>query len=224
MSAQVAAFPQTDFIRTLNKLSQPLPANQIKNRFGWTGKQGEAHYVDYVEWFTVADILDRECPEWSHTVKNIQQIGDFAVCTVALTIDGVTREGVGTGEAHSEMGIKGAESDALKRAAVKFGVARGLYKEDEVEGAHQERKAQAFTSSRGPASIKEPLAHDLDDLVTPRQLVAIQAISKALGIDADEECRTVFDKVNTVKELSRKAASSFIDYLKAKQIDKQLAK
>jgi len=46
------------------------------------------------------------------------------------TISGVTREGVGTGLADSETGIKKAEHDALKRAAVKFGVVRDCYWDD----------------------------------------------------------------------------------------------
>ena len=51
-------------------------------------------------------------------VKDIRQIGDIITVTVAITIDGVTREGVGTGIAESEMGIKKAEHDALKRAGL----------------------------------------------------------------------------------------------------------
>src|SRR5581483_8857474 len=118
-----------DFRQVLTKLSQPFPADDIKRRFGWSDQQGNAHYVDYVEWHTVADLLDQVYPSWSHSVKNVQQIGDFVAVTVAITIEGITREGVGTGAAFSEMGIKKAEHDALKRAAVKFGVARGLYKD-----------------------------------------------------------------------------------------------
>ena len=80
--------------------------------------------VEYVEWHTVADILDEHAPNWTHSVKDIRPMGEIVTVTVAITIDGVTREWIGTGKAISETGIKKAEHDALKRAAVKFGIAR----------------------------------------------------------------------------------------------------
>ena len=76
----------------------------------------------------VAARLDETAPDWSHSVKDIRQIGEVITVTVAITINGITREGVGTGLAGSELGIKKAEHDALKRAGVKFGIARDLYK------------------------------------------------------------------------------------------------
>ncbi|HRH46560.1 MAG TPA: Rad52/Rad22 family DNA repair protein, partial [Pyrinomonadaceae bacterium] len=86
---------------------------------------------DYIEWHTVAEILDIVFPRWTHSIKEIKQIEKFVSVTVVITIDGVSREGLGTGEATSEQGIKKAEHDALKRAAVKFGIARDLRVKDE---------------------------------------------------------------------------------------------
>ena len=79
--------------------------------------------------------------EHSVIVPSVPASGGVLIVTVtvAITIDGITREGLGTGYADSEMGIKKAEHDALKRAAVKFGIARELYKKEsdtiEREGA-----------------------------------------------------------------------------------------
>ncbi|HYG79387.1 MAG TPA: Rad52/Rad22 family DNA repair protein, partial [Pyrinomonadaceae bacterium] len=127
------------FTNTLRALKQQVDPNVIKTREGWKDRQGNTHMVEYVEWHTVADILDRVAPTWQHAVRNVVQIGDMVAVTAAITIDGVTREGVGTGTADSEMGIKKAEHDALKRAAVKFGIARELYQREseviEKEGA-----------------------------------------------------------------------------------------
>src|SRR3712207_7627590 len=53
-------------------------------------------------WHAVADILDRVAPTWSHSVRGIAQIGDMVAVTAAITIDGVTREGVGTGNSDNE--------------------------------------------------------------------------------------------------------------------------
>jgi hypothetical protein len=120
-----------DFAQLLQRLSRGLNKADIKQREGWRDRKGQMHFVDYVEWQTVADLLDRLIPDWSHAVRDIMQVGNFVAVTVALTLNGVTREGVGTGAADSETGIKKAEHDALKRAAVKFGIARDLYRDDE---------------------------------------------------------------------------------------------
>jgi hypothetical protein len=90
--------------------------------------------------------------------RDIKQIGDIFTVTVAITIDNVTREGIGTGSAESELGIKKAEHDALKRAAVKFGIARELYKKEsdviEREGAVQTQQEQDFRQIRLRAAFR----------------------------------------------------------------------
>lgn len=197
------------FTTTLRALKQQVDPNFIKTREGWTDRQGNTHMVEYVEWHTVADILDRIAPTWQHAVRNVVQLGDIAVVTAAITIDGVTREGVGTGTSESEMGIKKAEHDALKRAAVKFGIARELYqRESEVI----ERQGAATQPGQMP---RDPLAKSMADLVTPKQLGMIRALAREAGVDAEEECQSVL-RCKT-DELSKRAASSFIDHLKGLQ-------
>ena len=197
------------FTNTLRALKQQVDPNFIKTREGWTDRQGNTHMVEYVEWHTVADILDRIAPTWQHAVRNVVQLGDIAVVTAAITIDGVTREGVGTGTSESEMGIKKAEHDALKRAAVKFGIARELYqRESEVI----ERQGSASQPGQMP---RDPLAKSMADLVTPKQLGMIRALAREAGVDPEEECQSVL-RCKT-DELSKRAASSFIDHLKGLQ-------
>jgi hypothetical protein len=167
--------------------------------------------VDYVEWHTVADILDETAPNWAHTIRDIKQMGDVTMVIVAITIDGVTREGIGTGSGESELGIKKAEHDALKRAAVKFGIARELYRKEsdviERDGAVQPQNDGGFPSN--------PVAKSLGDLVTAKQLGMIRALARENHIDADEECQTVMQC--KTDELSKKAASSFIQHLQTGQ-------
>lgn len=200
-----------NFTTTLRELRKNVDPELVKQREGWRDRNGNTHYVDYVEWHTVADILDENAPNWSHTVKDIRQIGDIFTVTVAITIDNVTREGIGTGTAESELGIKKAEHDALKRAAVKFGIARDLYKKEsdtiEREGAVPTPSNDGF-----PAN---PIAKSLMDLVTAKQLGMIRAISREIGIDVDEECQNVMQC--KTDELSKKAASSFIQHLQDMQ-------
>jgi len=198
------------FTNTLRALRQQVDPNNVKTREGWTDRSGNMHMVEYIEWHTVADILDRVTPTWSHSVRNVTQIGDMVAVTAAITIDGVTREGVGTGTAESEMGIKKAEHDALKRAAVKFGIARELYqRESEVI-----EKEGTAPQSQFP---RDPLAKSMADLVTPKQLGMIRALAREAQVDVEEECQTVL-RCKT-DELSKRAASSFIDHLKGLQHD-----
>jgi hypothetical protein len=204
----VAPIVPLAFTNTLRALKQQVDPNVIKTREGWRDRNGNTHMVEYIEWHTVADILDRVAPTWEHAVRNVVQIGDMVAVTAAITIDGVTREGVGTGTAESEMGIKKAEHDALKRAAVKFGIARELYQR-ESEVIEKEGTAPASEFPR------DPLAKSMADLVTPKQLGMIRALAREAGVDVEEECQSVL-RCKT-DELSKRAASSFIDHLKGLQ-------
>ena len=197
------------FANTLRTLRQPIDPRLIKTREGWVDRQGNTHIIEYVEWHTVADLLDRITPTWSHSVRGIVQIGDMVAITAAITVDGVTREGVGTGTADNETGIKKAEHDALKRAAIKFGIARDLYqRESEVI----EKQGGAPQAGEFP---RDPLAKSMSDLVTAKQLGMIRALGREAGIDVDDECLAVL-RCRT-EELSKRAASSFIDHLKNTQ-------
>jgi hypothetical protein len=205
-----------NFTSTLKELRKNVDPNLVKQREGWRDRNGNTHYVDYVEWHTVADILDENAPNWSHAVKDIRQIGDIFTVTVAITIDGVTREGIGTGTAESELGIKKAEHDALKRAAVKFGIARDLYKK---ESDAIEHAGAVPTPTNDGGYPSNPIARSLSDLVTAKQLGMIRAIAREIGVDPDEECNSVMQC--KTDELSRKAASSLIQHLQDMQKGQQ---
>lgn len=198
------------FDNLLRKLRQPIEPRLIKSREGWTDHDGNTHFIEYVEWHTVADILDRVTPNWSHAVRSIQQIGDLVAIVASITIENVTREGVGTGDAGSEIGIKKAEHDALKRAAIKFGIARDLYQR-EADVTYQQISAK--TEKNG--FPREPLARTLADLITPRQINLIRAIGRDSGINIEQECQALLGC--PVEGISKRAASCLIDYLLRKQ-------
>ncbi|MFZ1699648.1 MAG: Rad52/Rad22 family DNA repair protein [Pyrinomonadaceae bacterium] len=195
-----------DFSTTLEELRKTVSPDLIRQRAGRRDRNGNVHMVEYVEWHTVADILDEHAPNWGHTVKDIRPIGEIVTVTVAITIDGVTREGVGTGKTGSETGIKKAEHDALKRAAVKFGIARELYKR-EFEAIDNDYR-QGSSEPRGSV---DPIAKSLGDMVTAKQLGMIRAIARGAGVDAEYECSQKFSC--GVAELSKRAASDLIDHL-----------
>lgn len=216
VTQEEAANNVLNFTSTLKELRKNVDPELVRQREGWRDRNGQVHTVDYVEWHTVADILDETAPNWSHEVKDMRQIGDIFTVTVAITIDGITREGIGTGMAGSELGIKKAEHDALKRAAVKFGIARELYKK---ESDTIEREGSVPPSNNDGGFPANPIAKSLSDLVTAKQLGMIRAMSRETGIDADEECQNVM--ACKTDELSKRAASSFIQHLQDKQKSQQ---
>jgi hypothetical protein len=189
-------------------LHQNVNPDLVKHSVVWHDSKSNIHNIDNIQWQIVADTLDEQAPNWKHTVKDIRQIGNIITVTVAITIDGITREGLGTGLADCEMGIQKAEHDALKRAATKFGFARQLFKE---ESDITEITDEIPFPQKVETYPVNPIAVSLMDLISAKQLGLIRAISREIGVDADKECETVLScKTN---ELSKKAASVFINHL-----------
>lgn len=210
MPIEAATNNVLDFSTTLRELRKTVDPNLVRQRAGRRDRNGNVHMVEYVEWHTVADILDENAPNWGHTVKDIRSIGEIVTVTVAITIDGVTREGIGTGRAINETGIKKAEHDALKRAAVKFGIARELYKREFDSIDHEET---AVISE--PLTAEDPIAKSLGDMVTGKQLNMIRALAREAKLDAERECAQIMHC--GVTELSKRAASDLIEHLQNMQ-------
>src|SRR5262245_10274983 len=200
---------ENGFSSLLKGLTAAISKEDVKQPEGCRDRKGQTHYVHYVEWHTVADLLDRLVPDWSPAVRGIVQIGDFVAATAAITINGVTREGVGTGPADSETGIKKAEHDALKRAAVKFGVARDLYRDE--DGSHDSSKRMRNNTPTAPP--RDPVASSLASLISPNQLALINKLAKRLNLDPEAACQEMY-RAN-LSEISRRAASALIERLNA---------
>ena len=196
-----------DFSTTLRELRKTVDPELVRQRAGRRDRNGNVHMVEYVEWHTVADILDEHAPNWGHTVKDIRPIGDIITVTVAITIDGVTREGVGTGKTASETGIKKAEHDALKRAAVKFGIARELYKR-EFDSIEQDEFA---TTDARPQQAGDPVAKTLGDMITSKQQAMIRGLAREANVDPEAECTQLMHC--GIDELSKRSASDLIEHL-----------
>lgn len=194
------------FSTKLERLRETVDPHLVRQRTGRRDRNGNVHMVEYVEWHTVADILDEYASDWSHSVKDIRAIGDIITVTVAITIDGITREGVGTGKTASETGIKKAEHDALKRAAVKFGIARELYKKE-----FDELDDNAAVAAVPEQKSSDPRASTFGDMISAKQLGMIHATGREHDVDVEAVCREKFGC--SIKELSKRSASSMIDHL-----------
>ncbi|MGH9842212.1 MAG: hypothetical protein ACREEM_25960 [Blastocatellia bacterium] len=148
--------------------------------------------------------LDRLSPNWSHAIHEIVQIGEFVVATASIRIKGAIREGVGTGSASSESGIRKAERDALRHAAFKFGVVRELFRDAEADDVFREDDERPF----------DPLAKTKGDLISPTQLSRIHSLAKQLRLNPEVLCQDTY-KIG-LGEISRTAASALIEYLETK--------
>lgn len=215
----------SDLKETLAQLSQPIDAKLVKQREGWTRRDGSKVMVDYISWSTAADLLDQHAPDWEFDIEEAYYFdaGGYWVCRATITINGVKRRGIGTGQGLDEKAVKKAEHDALKRAAVKFGIGRELYRDDDdaPHGNGFAYHGEAGTSAEGKPQPKpmpaNPLAKSVSELATPKQIVMIRAICRDLDIDVDTELQETMKLECKVEELSRRAASSFIDHLKQLQ-------
>lgn len=106
----------------------------------------------------------------------------------------------------SEINANIANMERLKRGVEQ------MQRESQGQQTEPQQGQRSFQPAPPPANIADPLAKSTGDLVTPKQLGMIRALAREAGLDPDEECRHVF-KCQT-DELSKRAASSFIDHLK----------
>jgi hypothetical protein len=138
-------------------LAAPIPADKIKTRTGSGGRQ-----LAYIQAQTVMDRLDEAVgPEnwWTE----IQMAESWVKCRLTIRFpDGMTlmREGIGgyPDMPAEEDRVKGAASDALKRAGVLFGVARNLYEDHVPDSPGQTARppAQQRQGSWGPPNGSGP--------------------------------------------------------------------
>lgn len=122
----------------LDALSAPFPDAAISWRVGSTnidkktgeprgGKPASGIALAYIDARDVQNRLDTVCGVANWSDKYVETEKGRIICTLAIRIDGewiAKSDGAGDSDVESE---KGAISDALKRAAVKWGIGRYLY-------------------------------------------------------------------------------------------------
>ena len=63
-----------DFSTTLRELRKTVDPDLVRQRAARRDRDGNIQMEDYVEWHTVADILDETAPNWTHEIKNISPL------------------------------------------------------------------------------------------------------------------------------------------------------
>lgn len=118
---KLSELPVSNLKDAISHLRRPFTISAVKFKVQqeWPGPKG-ALIAPYIDARLVSDRLDAIVPDlWSDAYE---PVGGGKALKCKLTVDGITREDVGEGRKEKDL-----HSDALKRAAVKFGVGRFLY-------------------------------------------------------------------------------------------------
>ena len=161
-------------------LREPFPASLI-GKLPRKDKFENEFFLDYVGHAAVTDRLLQVDPEWTWEPMDPPAGFDPAAgIWIRLTIGGVTRIGFGeTSGGFSEADkIKAGISDAIRNAAMRFGVALDLWMKDDVHAsspsaqAPQERKHYT----------RQTAGNNHGDPITERQRKLVYARLKSAGI------------------------------------------
>ena len=107
---------------SIELLGQPTPREKVQQRQGPGGKM-----LDYVDARYVMELLDETVGQENWQREHDIGDGGKVACRIGIKIDGEwVWKADGAGETDIE-GDKGSFSDAFKRAAVNWGIARDLY-------------------------------------------------------------------------------------------------
>lgn len=175
--------------------------------------------LDYVGHAAVTDRLLEVDPTWTWEPMAVDAQG-APVSTngnlwIRLTVLGVTRIGVGDGA-----NAKECISDAIRNAAMRFGVALDLWSKEELEStiADPSMKNEKPSETRPTASTPREGAEPIEDKMSLPQLRKMQAMLTEFGI-ADSEARHRYvreiighDVVKT-SDMTRAEAVKVIDSL-----------
>ncbi len=173
-------------------LDQNIPRDVI------TTRQQSGKSLSYLEGWYVIDRLNQVLgtENWSWSIDRLDTIpGEKMsfICQgeIRAVIDGkeVAKSGLGYGSDKGnfnagEMGSKEAETDAFKRAAMKFGRSLGLAlydKTQEFVGEQQDTQSKPKTSKETPAVAKEP-AKPVTAPAVDKGQVTKSLIKQAFGV------------------------------------------
>ncbi len=179
--------------------------------------------LDYCGHAAVTDRLLKIDPEWNWepfalTPEGLPALDKANNLWIRLTVCGVTRPGVGDGKSAKE-----CIGDAIRNAAMRFGVALDLWSKEELsppdaDATPKEPKPPAATRTVRRASPDSPATRDDPNLLSKPQLSKIVATMNELGMTEKNEVlafveATVGTVVESRAKLTKAQASKLIDAL-----------
>ena len=190
---KVAALRKPFDKKSVGKLPKPYkkdsPKGQCKECNGFHGLP--AMHLDYVGHAAVVDRLLSIDPAWSWepmatSPDGLPMTDAKGNLWIRMTVLGVTRIGVGDGP-----DAKQVVSDALRNAAMRFGVALDLWSKEELESVDHGEVYKATvadnepTTYRRPPAAPPPPADDAEAAITPDQLKTLQTLASKLGMSRE---------------------------------------
>lgn len=191
-----------EWIAIMKALAAPFPADDIELRYEKAGKisAGQSGAVlAYVTARAVQDRLDEVVPgAWQFTYDVLSTgARDIEVVKGRIEVYGLVREDVG--DAPNLEKSKGAVSDAMKRAAVQWGIGRYLYKlpkasakadgEGKIPASFFESWAKAYNRRFGLAGESAPAA--VEEEAAPVAPVAAPTAPSSRPVAPSPTARTV---------------------------------
>ena len=223
-------------------LRAPFPPEQI----GKLPKAGMT--LDYVSHAWVTERLLEVDPAWSwepmgYTEHGTPYLDSHGGLWIKLTIAGVTRLGYGTGTGTDA--VKIAIGDALRNAAMRFGVALDLWEKETPEWEQVDKPKRATRSkpkqpetdqwsTPGPSGGDDggsppvpppppeaPPKWGPDTPISAAQVRLINVLAKDVGLDDravlhEGISKLLVREVNSVKNLTRREAGLVIESLQAR--------
>jgi hypothetical protein len=187
----------------IKRLSEPFDARFIQQKPGPGGRR-----MDFVSHGTVTKRLNERAPGWSSRIVasgvDVTQSPKggllyTADVTLELTVAGVTRAELGTNNqpvADRGQALKSAASDALKRAAMRFGVALDLWEsldeqDEDAQYATTPRAGSAGPGREAPAPRRSAAPADRPAAVPGAAGPPSPDVAQALVPDGAGGMRTV---------------------------------
>lgn len=139
----------------LKGLNVETPGEEVKKRPVFNKKKEKVGELDYVDARYVYDLFDEVCGASNWQNKH-REVSGGVVCSIGVNVEGewVWKEDVGTPSSIEE--VKGSYSDAFKRSAVLWGVARDLYDTRSGQGGRSPKAGGGQSSTRTRAQTGQP--------------------------------------------------------------------
>ena len=221
-----AAAVAVELKRIQTEFAKPFEASEIKIKPAMV-KGNRALALHYIDARCVMDRLDAVVGPVNWADKYTVLPDGSVVCDLSVRLDGewITKADVGSLSEQPDSGdrLKAAFSDALKRAAVKFGIGRFLYRMPQQWMDYDPVKRQIVRPGAPPAARAEPARPKAgpekpDNLALRAKRAMELGASKAEG-DYLATCKTIADDVKAglfseadrlaLKEIAREVGARF---------------
>ncbi len=223
---QAAALRKPFPTEVLGTLPQPYKKDSPKGNCGECGGYHglPAMHLDFVGHAATTDRLLQVDPGWNWEpfatdANGLPMIDARGNLWIRLTVCGITRIGVGDGKSLKEL-----IGDAIRNAAMRFGVALDLWSKDDLEQTSGEGATKLRAALAKPATAKQqpqepPPERDESPAegITDQQVKLLHIRFKEHGLDRDAalaKCTAILGRdVDTTKTLTKAETGRILDDL-----------